>query len=71
MLQNEVKVLVYQKRRRLAKAFDILKTWHSGQYVVTSERWNTIMLYMYPNISCTQMELYLYVLAGGNEHINK
>ena len=55
----------------MAKAFDILKTWNNCQYVVTSERWNTIMLYMYPNISRTQMELYLYVLAGGNEQISK
>ncbi len=69
-LQNEVKVSVYQKRRRLAQAFDILKRWNNGQYVVVSQRWEALMLYMYPGISKAQIELNLYVLTGGNDEIS-
>ncbi len=62
---------MYLKRRQLSKAFDLLKTWHAGQYVITNERWVNLMKFLHPDMSATQMELYLYVLTGGNDEISK
>ena len=53
---------MYIKRRLLSNAFNILKTWKSSKYVVTTATWHAIMANLCPSRSRTQTQLLLSVL---------
>uniref|UniRef100_X2AIS5 Ion transport domain-containing protein n=1 Tax=Capitella teleta TaxID=283909 RepID=X2AIS5_CAPTE len=61
-LKNEVKSNVYMKRRFLSKAFNLIKEWSDGQYVVSEKRWTQLMDLVHPNMAPEYIELLLCVL---------
>ncbi|XP_029635673.1 two pore calcium channel protein 1-like [Octopus sinensis] len=61
-LKNEVKDVVYGKRQRLKRAFEILKVTQNGQFVITKVQWMKLMTYVLPKRSVQQHELLLKVL---------
>jgi hypothetical protein len=50
------------KRKFLSRAFNLVKQWSDGQYVVTESRWRQLMELVYPKMPRTQVELLLSVL---------
>ncbi|KAJ8308034.1 hypothetical protein KUTeg_012908 [Tegillarca granosa] len=50
-LKNEIKAAVYMKRRKLAQAFEILKTERARQFVITYHTWNQLMKIVTPSKS--------------------
>ncbi|XP_046575714.1 LOW QUALITY PROTEIN: two pore calcium channel protein 1-like [Haliotis rubra] len=71
-LKNEVRMSVYGKRRRLAKAFELLKVRRSGEYAITKSSWIKLMGIVLPTKSNAHLEVMMKVLdIGGNECIRK
>ncbi|XP_071079972.1 two pore calcium channel protein 1-like [Haliotis cracherodii] len=71
-LKNEVRMSVYGKRRRLAKAFELLKVRQSGEYVITKACWIKLMGIVLPTKSAAHLEVMMRVLdVGGNQCIRK
>lgn len=61
-LKNEVKEVIYAKRRKLTDAFEILQEKKHGHYVITKNCWMELMKYVVPKRSVKQHELLLHVL---------
>ncbi|XP_064622420.1 uncharacterized protein LOC135484707 [Lineus longissimus] len=61
-LKNEVKSYVFAKRRTLGRAFNILKIWKDGHYVITRKIWTMLMKVLAPDRSSVQVDLLLFVL---------
>ncbi|XP_022086007.1 two pore calcium channel protein 1-like [Acanthaster planci] len=61
-LKNEVQTSVFLKRRKLAKAWDILRVTHDGKFVLTWERWQAVMSYVIPKYSPMKVKLLWKVL---------
>ncbi|GAB1599140.1 two pore calcium channel protein 1-like [Argonauta hians] len=61
-LKMEVKDVVYGKRQRLKKAFEILKESENDQFVIRKEKWMKLMSYVLPRRSVQQHELLMKVL---------
>ena len=60
------------KRQLLSQAFDIVKVFHEGRYVVTKERWHSLMSNVMPSKSAIQIDILLYVLdENGDQMIGK
>lgn len=57
-----MKISVYNKRRKLAQAFHILKVWQNGRFVVPEDRWLELMKLVVPGKSDTCVDLLLKVL---------
>ncbi|CAH1791470.1 unnamed protein product [Owenia fusiformis] len=71
-LKGEVKLSVFLKRRLLRRAFDILKIWKNGQFVIPKDRWDDLMRIICPNRSQAQLDLLLMVLdTNGDTDIEK
>ncbi|XP_013398994.1 two pore calcium channel protein 1 isoform X2 [Lingula anatina] len=66
-LKNDVKKSVLNKRKRLMKAFDILKVWRESRYIVNRARWHKLMKIVAPNRSELQRDLLLHVLDETGE----
>lgn len=66
-IQNEVKATVYLKRKLLARAFEHIKVWKSGSYVMTRERWHQLMRLAAPKRSPPQIDLLLHVLDNNGD----
>ncbi|XP_033646539.1 two pore calcium channel protein 2-like isoform X1 [Asterias rubens] len=61
-LKNEVQTSVFLKRRKLAKAWDILKVTVDSKFVLTWERWRAVMKFVIPKHSDMQVHLLWKVL---------
>eukprot|EP00112_Aurelia_sp_Birch-Aquarium-sp1_P004032 Seg1455.3 transcript_id=Seg1455.3/GoldUCD/mRNA.D3Y31 product="Two pore calcium channel protein 1" protein_id=Seg1455.3/GoldUCD/D3Y31 len=61
-LKNEVKAVVYRKRRNLRSAFECIRTKRQGKFVITFHRWRALMHYMAPKMSPVQVMLMWHVL---------
>jgi two pore calcium channel protein 3 len=62
LFQNEIKTAVYSKRKKLARAFDILKVKLNGKDCVTLNRWVQLMRIVVPSKSGAQLDLMMKVL---------
>ncbi|ESO94329.1 hypothetical protein LOTGIDRAFT_232558 [Lottia gigantea] len=61
-LKNEIRISVFSKRRKLNRAFEILKDKVGDQYVVTQPTWNKLMSVVLEGKSQQQLDLLLHVL---------
>eukprot|EP00794_Sanderia_malayensis_P020401 gene20401-22414_t len=66
-LKNEVKAIVYRKRRNLNSAFNCIKIKSKGQYIVTFHRWKALMHYMAPKMSPVHLMLIWHVLDENSD----
>ncbi|XP_055957374.1 two pore calcium channel protein 1 isoform X1 [Patella vulgata] len=70
-LKNEIRTSVYSKRRKLNRAFEILKDKVGSQYVITQETWNRLMKKILPTKSQQQLDLLLRILDSDGENVLK
>ncbi|KAL4238880.1 Ion transport protein [Mactra antiquata] len=61
-LKNEIRDAVFNKRRKLRQAFNILKITRDGVDIITKRIWNEIMSRVLPNKSINQIELLMTIL---------
>ena len=73
LLQEDVQLLVYRKRARLSKAFELLMQWHPGieNYVITDDTWQRLMKFMDRRMDNLQTKVYFVVLTDGEHYISK
>ena len=64
--QNEVKTVVFRKRRNMKLAFDHLKSKKKGKWVLTFNKWKQLINIMKPKMSPVQVILYWRVLDENN-----
>ena len=70
--QNEVLVNLEAKKCKLSKAFDLLKTWSGGRYILTEETWHDLIIQVDTSRNKTQRDLMMYVLdQNGNNNIGE
>ncbi|XP_030051782.1 two pore calcium channel protein 1 isoform X2 [Microcaecilia unicolor] len=60
-LKNEIRKLVYMKRRKMVDAFNILKVKENTEFVVKEDRWKKLVKLVAPDISNAHRELLLRV----------
>ncbi|XP_041468434.1 two pore calcium channel protein 1-like [Lytechinus variegatus] len=71
-LKNEVQKSVFNKRRKLASAWDLLKEWHGGRFLLSWGRWKEMMSMVAPKLSLPHVRLLWRVLdQDGLNFINK
>nr|CBI63265.1 two-pore channel 3 [Strongylocentrotus purpuratus] len=71
-LKNEVQKSVFNKRRKLASAWDILKEWHGGRFLLSWGRWKEMMGMVAPKLNRAHVRLLWRVLdQDGVNFINK
>ncbi|PIK46026.1 hypothetical protein BSL78_17116 [Apostichopus japonicus] len=61
-LKNEVQKSVFVKRRNLVYAWDLLKVWRGGAFVMPWQRWHALMKSVEPSKSILQLKLIWKVL---------
>ena len=64
-----MKGLVYLKRKILGKAFDVLKVWKTGRYVVTRDHWMALMKIVDPKKSSVRLNLLFHVLDDNTDNL--
>ncbi|XP_071501012.1 two pore calcium channel protein 1-like [Diadema antillarum] len=71
-LKNEVQKSVFNKRRKLASAWDILKEWHGGRFLLSWGRWRELMGQVSPKLGVAVVRLFWRVLdRDGTNFIDK
>ncbi|GIZ04997.1 two pore calcium channel protein 1 [Caerostris extrusa] len=71
-LKNEVRKLVYMKRKSLAKAFDLLKVKKDGVFVIDFKRFNVLLKMIPPARSPMMVNILWYVLdTDGDNAVEK
>lgn len=72
-VQEDVQLMVYRKRARLTKLFELLKQWHTqlNDYVVTYDTWYKLMNYTNPKMTEDMIKVYFLVLTDGEPYISK
>ncbi|KAK3605493.1 hypothetical protein CHS0354_004046 [Potamilus streckersoni] len=71
-LKNEIRLSVYEKRRKLREAFEILKRERQGREVITRSIWRRLMKRLDPRKSESQIDLFMKILdADGTGYITK
>ncbi|GFT64455.1 two pore calcium channel protein 1 [Nephila pilipes] len=68
-LKNEVRKLVYMKRKSLAKAFDLLKVKKNGTYVIDFKRFNVLLKMIPPIRSPMMVNILWYVLDTDGDNV--
>ncbi|KAI8787824.1 two pore calcium channel protein 1 [Biomphalaria glabrata] len=68
-LKNEVKQAVFQKRKKLAKAFDLLKVKHNHQEFISYSRWTQLVTIILPGRSETHTDLLMKILDNDNTDV--
>ncbi|GBM49311.1 Two pore calcium channel protein 1 [Araneus ventricosus] len=71
-LKNEVRKLVYMKRKSLAKAFDLLKVKKDGEFIIDFKRFNVLLKMIPPTRSPMMVNILWYVLdTNGDNAVGK
>ncbi|KAF8784303.1 Two pore calcium channel protein 1 like protein [Argiope bruennichi] len=71
-LKNEVRKLVYMKRKSLAKAFDLLKVKKDGEFIIDFKRFNVLLKMIPPARSTMMVNILWYVLdTNGDNAVGK
>ncbi|KAL3872621.1 hypothetical protein ACJMK2_035836 [Sinanodonta woodiana] len=71
-LKNEIRLSVFEKRRKLREAFEILKQQRQGRDVITRSVWKRLMQKLDPKKSESQIDLFMKILdADGTGSITK
>uniref|UniRef100_A0ACB8G9F8 Uncharacterized protein n=1 Tax=Sphaerodactylus townsendi TaxID=933632 RepID=A0ACB8G9F8_9SAUR len=60
-LKNEIRKLVYMKRRKMIEAFNLLKIKEGTEFVVTEDTWKSLIKLVAPDISTSHRELLLRI----------
>lgn len=68
-LKNEVRKLVYMKRKSLAKAFDLLKIKKHGMFVIDFKRFNVLLKMIPPTRSPMLVNILWYVLDTDGDNV--
>ncbi|KAH9509193.1 hypothetical protein Btru_049330 [Bulinus truncatus] len=68
-LKNEIKEAVFLKRKRLAKAFDLIKVKRRNEEVVTHSRWRQLISIILPGRSETHTDLLMKILDQDNANV--
>ncbi|GFQ78929.1 two pore calcium channel protein 1 [Trichonephila clavata] len=68
-LKNEVRKLVYMKRKSLAKAFDLLKIKKQGMFVIDFKRFNVLLKMIPPARSPMLVNILWYVLDTNGDNV--
>ena len=58
---------VYERRRQLKLAFDVLKVWHQDKWVVTAQRWQILLKKVSPKLSAPKVALLWEVLDNDGD----
>ncbi|CAH3122341.1 unnamed protein product [Porites lobata] len=66
-LKNEIRASVYRKRRQLKQAYDMLKVWCDEKWVITEQRWRTLLQEACPQWSPARVALLWQVLDDNND----
>ncbi|KAH9504032.1 hypothetical protein Btru_067570 [Bulinus truncatus] len=69
VIQNEIKEAVFLKRKRLAKAFDLIKVKRRNEEVVTHSRWRQLISIILPGRSETRTDLLMKILDQDNANV--
>ncbi|KAL5008962.1 hypothetical protein ScPMuIL_014543 [Solemya velum] len=71
-LKNEIRACVYGKRKKLAQAFEILKVFKHGHFVISYSNWCQLMKIVTPDRSQAQLDLLMRILdSDGSNTIKK
>ncbi|BFZ06995.1 hypothetical protein BsWGS_10034 [Bradybaena similaris] len=68
-LKNEVKDAVFLKRKKLARAFDLLKVHRGKEEVITHSRWKELMNVVLPARSAAYTDLLMKILDSDNKNV--
>nr|XP_056708672.1 two pore channel protein 1-like [Euleptes europaea] len=60
-LKNEIRKLVYMKRRKMIEAFNLLKIKEGTEFVVKEDKWKSLIKLVAPDISTSHRELLLRI----------
>ncbi|XP_054841352.1 two pore calcium channel protein 1-like isoform X2 [Eublepharis macularius] len=60
-LKNEIRKLVYMKRRKMIEAFNLLKVKEGTEFVVKEDKWKSLIKLVAPDISTSHRELLLRI----------
>lgn len=61
VLQNEIRKLVYMKRRKMVEAFNLLKVKEGTEFVIQEDQWKNLIKLVAPDISTSHRELLLRI----------
>ncbi|XP_077192068.1 two pore calcium channel protein 1-like [Paroedura picta] len=60
-LKNEIRKLVYMKRRKMVEAFNLLKVKEGTEFVIKEDQWKNLIKLVAPDISTSHRELLLRI----------
>ncbi|CAG5119818.1 unnamed protein product [Candidula unifasciata] len=68
-LKNEVKEAVFLKRKKLARAFDLLKVHRGKEEIITHSCWKKLMGIILPDRSAAYTDLLMKILDRNNKNV--